>query len=182
MKCGFAIGAVKKLCRTGGKLITDGLSVPYLARIARDTTVSSITCRRVTSGRETLAKNECCSTFLHTHRPVGVDRRPQLTPATTTATVHSREAQLTVDTAQHVTTVHSQRVHSDTVPKMAMKTVAAQLRAKLRLPAFGAPLFIVSNPDLCVAQCKSGVVGSFPALNARGSDDALHTLHAKSAW
>ena len=55
---------------------------------------------------------------------------------------------------------------------MAMKTVAAQLRAKLRLPAFGAPLFIVSNPDLCVAQCKSGVVGSFPALNARGSDDA----------
>ena len=56
---------------------------------------------------------------------------------------------------------------------MAMKTVAAQLRAKLRLPAFGAPLFIVSNPDLCVAQCKSGVVGSFPALNARGSDDAL---------
>ena len=54
-----------------------------------------------------------------------------------------------------------------------MKTVAAQLRAKLRLPAFGAPLFIVSNPDLCVAQCKSGVVGSFPALNARGSDDAL---------
>ena len=56
---------------------------------------------------------------------------------------------------------------------MALKTVAAQLRAKLRLPAFGAPLFIVSNPDLCVAQCKSGVVGSFPALNARGSDDAL---------
>ena len=55
----------------------------------------------------------------------------------------------------------------------AMKTVAAQLRAKLRLPAFGAPLFIVSNPDLTVAQCKSGVVGSFPALNARGSDDAL---------
>ena len=54
-----------------------------------------------------------------------------------------------------------------------MKTVAAQLRAKLRLPAFGAPLFIVSNPDLTVAQCKSGVVGSFPALNARGSDDAL---------
>ena len=55
----------------------------------------------------------------------------------------------------------------------ALKTVAAQLRAKLRLPAFGAPLFIVSNPDLCVAQCQSGIVGSFPALNARGSDDAL---------
>jgi nitronate monooxygenase len=38
---------------------------------------------------------------------------------------------------------------------------------KLRLPVVGAPLFIVSNPDLVIAQCKAGVVGSFPALNAR---------------
>jgi nitronate monooxygenase len=37
----------------------------------------------------------------------------------------------------------------------------------LRLPAIGAPLFIISNPDLVLAQCKSGIVGSFPALNAR---------------
>ncbi len=37
----------------------------------------------------------------------------------------------------------------------------------LRLPAIGAPLFIVSNPDLVLAQCKAGIVGSFPALNAR---------------
>jgi nitronate monooxygenase len=37
----------------------------------------------------------------------------------------------------------------------------------LRLPAVGAPLFIISNPDLVIAQCKAGVVGSFPALNAR---------------
>ena len=37
----------------------------------------------------------------------------------------------------------------------------------LRLPVIGAPLFIVSNPDLVIAQCKAGVVGSFPALNAR---------------
>jgi len=37
----------------------------------------------------------------------------------------------------------------------------------LRLPAIGAPLFIVSNPDLVIAQCKAGIVGSFPALNAR---------------
>ena len=37
----------------------------------------------------------------------------------------------------------------------------------LRLPMVGAPLFIVSNPDLVIAQCKAGVVGSFPALNAR---------------
>jgi nitronate monooxygenase len=38
---------------------------------------------------------------------------------------------------------------------------------RLRLPAVGAPLFIVSNPDLVIAQCKAGMVGSFPALNAR---------------
>jgi nitronate monooxygenase len=37
----------------------------------------------------------------------------------------------------------------------------------LRLPVIGAPLFIVSNPKLVIAQCKAGVVGSFPALNAR---------------
>jgi nitronate monooxygenase len=37
----------------------------------------------------------------------------------------------------------------------------------LRIPAAGAPLFIVSNPSLVIAQCKSGIVGSFPALNAR---------------
>jgi nitronate monooxygenase len=37
----------------------------------------------------------------------------------------------------------------------------------LRIPVVGAPLFIVSNPDLVLAQCKAGIVGSFPALNAR---------------
>ena len=40
----------------------------------------------------------------------------------------------------------------------------------LRLPAVGAPLFIISNPDLVIAQCKAGIVGSFPALNAREAD------------
>ena len=39
--------------------------------------------------------------------------------------------------------------------------------ARLRLPVIGAPLFIISTPDLVIAQCKAGVVGSFPALNAR---------------
>ena len=38
---------------------------------------------------------------------------------------------------------------------------------RLRLPVIGSPLFIVSNPDLVIAQCRAGVVGSFPALNAR---------------
>jgi len=37
----------------------------------------------------------------------------------------------------------------------------------LRLPVIGAPLFIISNPDLVLAQCLAGIVGSFPALNAR---------------
>jgi nitronate monooxygenase len=41
------------------------------------------------------------------------------------------------------------------------------LRDRLRLPVVGAPLFIISNPDLVIAQCKAGVVGSFPSLNAR---------------
>ena len=41
------------------------------------------------------------------------------------------------------------------------------LEGKLRLPVVGAPLFIVSGPELVIAQCKAGIVGSFPALNAR---------------
>ena len=42
-----------------------------------------------------------------------------------------------------------------------------ELLSNLRLPVVGAPLFIISNPKLVMAQCKAGVVGSFPALNAR---------------
>lgn len=38
---------------------------------------------------------------------------------------------------------------------------------RVRLPMIGAPMFIISNPDLVIAQCKAGMVGSFPALNAR---------------
>ena len=45
--------------------------------------------------------------------------------------------------------------------------VPSQLRDKLRLPVVAAPLFIISHPPLVVAQCKAGIVGSFPALNAR---------------
>jgi nitronate monooxygenase len=44
------------------------------------------------------------------------------------------------------------------------------LKKRLRIPAIGAPLFIVSNPDLVIAQCTAGVVGSFPALNARPAE------------
>jgi nitronate monooxygenase len=41
------------------------------------------------------------------------------------------------------------------------------LQNKLRLPVVGAPLFIISGPELVIAQCKAGIVGSFPSLNAR---------------
>ena len=42
-----------------------------------------------------------------------------------------------------------------------------ELKSKLQLPVIGAPLFIVSNPKLVIEQCRAGIVGSFPALNAR---------------
>lgn len=41
------------------------------------------------------------------------------------------------------------------------------LKKPLTLPVIAAPLFIISNPDLVIAQCKAGIIGSFPALNAR---------------
>jgi nitronate monooxygenase len=43
----------------------------------------------------------------------------------------------------------------------------AELQAALALPVIAAPMFIVSGPELVIAQCKAGIVGSFPALNAR---------------
>ena len=45
-----------------------------------------------------------------------------------------------------------------------------ELKQRLSVPVIGAPLFIVSNPDLVLAQCKAGIVGSFPALNARPAE------------
>ena len=45
------------------------------------------------------------------------------------------------------------------------------LSERLKLPIVAAPLFIVSNPDLVIAQCKAGIVGSFPALNARPAEE-----------
>ena len=51
---------------------------------------------------------------------------------------------------------------------MALPSV---LTERLRLPVVAAPLFIISNPDLVIAQCKAGVIGSFPALNARPAEE-----------
>ncbi len=56
----------------------------------------------------------------------------------------------------------------------------------LRLPVIGAPLFIISHPALVIAQCKAGIVGSFPALNARPQsqlDEWIHQITEElGAW
>ena len=60
------------------------------------------------------------------------------------------------------------------------------LRDRLRLPVIGSPLFIISGPDLVIAQCKAGIVGSFPSLNARPIsqlDEWLHRITEElAAW
>jgi nitronate monooxygenase len=48
---------------------------------------------------------------------------------------------------------------------------------RLRLPVIGAPLFIISHPPLVIAQCKAGIVGSFPTLNARPASQLEEWLH-----
>lgn len=65
-------------------------------------------------------------------------------------------------------------------------TLPSPLFDRLRLPVIGSPLFIVSGPELVIAQCKAGIVGSFPALNARPQsmlDEWLHQITEElSAW
>ena len=51
-----------------------------------------------------------------------------------------------------------------------------ELKARMRLPVIGSPLFIISNPDLVIEQCKAGIVGSFPALNARPAEQLREWL------
>lgn len=51
--------------------------------------------------------------------------------------------------------------------RLGSRAVAESLMRKLRLPVVGSPMFIVSTPELVIEQCKAGIVGSIPALNAR---------------
>jgi nitronate monooxygenase len=51
------------------------------------------------------------------------------------------------------------------------------LFAKLRLPVIASPLFIISGPEMVIAQCKAGIVGSFPSLNARPLSQLDEWLH-----
>ncbi|MGH8808118.1 MAG: NAD(P)H-dependent flavin oxidoreductase, partial [Noviherbaspirillum sp.] len=50
-------------------------------------------------------------------------------------------------------------------------TLPAQLQGKLELPVIASPMFIVSGPELVIAQCCAGIIGSFPALNARPQEN-----------
>ena len=62
--------------------------------------------------------------------------------------------------------------------------IPASLNKNLVLPVICAPMFIVSNPDLVIAQCRGGLIGSFPALNARPKellDDWLTRIKAELA-
>ncbi len=62
--------------------------------------------------------------------------------------------------------------------------IPASLNQNLALPVICAPMFIISNPDLVIAQCKGGVIGSFPALNARPKDlldECLTRINAELA-
>lgn len=58
-------------------------------------------------------------------------------------------------------------------------TLALRLKAKLELPVMAGPMFIASTPGLVVAQCKAGVIGAMPALNARttaGLDESIDVI------
>ena len=46
-------------------------------------------------------------------------------------------------------------------------SIPSHIKDNLSIPVIGSPLFLVSGPELVIAQCKAGIIGSFPALNAR---------------
>lgn len=54
--------------------------------------------------------------------------------------------------------------------------LAPRLKAALKLPVMAGPMFIASTPELVVAQCKAGIIGSMPALNARTSEALSRSL------
>lgn len=66
---------------------------------------------------------------------------------------------------------------SDSTPRgQDARAAVAVLRAGLRMPVVAAPMFLVSNPALVTALCESGIVGSFPALNARPQEELSEWL------
>ena len=71
-------------------------------------------------------------------------------------------------------------------PEMPEKPTLPPQLSGLRLPVIGSPMFIVSTPKLVLAQCKAGIIGSMPALNARPAsqlDEWLHEIEEElAAW
>jgi len=64
---------------------------------------------------------------------------------------------------------------------MGDRRIATELAARLRFPVMAGPMFIASTPELVIAQCKAGIVGAIPALNARSTaslDEALTRIEA----
>ena len=57
--------------------------------------------------------------------------------------------------------------HDENEEDFQPMTMPALFKGRLSIPVIGSPLFIISVPDLVIAQCKAGIVGSFPSLNAR---------------
>src|SRR3954452_13163222 len=72
------------------------------------------------------------------------------------------------------------------VPGVSRSMSLPPILQGLRIPVIGSPMFIVSTPKLVIAQCTSGIVGSFPTLNARPAellDEWLHEItEALAAW
>ncbi|MBT3702148.1 MAG: nitronate monooxygenase, partial [Alphaproteobacteria bacterium] len=50
-------------------------------------------------------------------------------------------------------------------------SLPASIRERLKIPVIAAPMFLVSGPELVIAACQSGIIGSFPAMNCRSSED-----------
>ena len=59
---------------------------------------------------------------------------------------------------------------------MTDSTLAKDLQDQLRLPIFAAPMFLISGPDLVIAAGKAGIIGAFPAPNARTIEDLQQWL------
>ena len=61
--------------------------------------------------------------------------------------------------------------------------IPESLQGQLSIPVICAPLFIISTPELVIAQCKAGMLGSFPALNAGRSKSSMSGSRAlKASW
>src|SRR5579863_5029135 len=66
---------------------------------------------------------------------------------------------------------------AESVSKGTTMPLPAILNRKFDVPVIGAPLFILSDPKLVIAQCLAGIIGAFPALNARPATQLDEWIH-----